>query len=92
MTCKIASHFSLSDADVFWIKNGFDKLSYSKIGKHSDGGRLFQLASIELSPSANDSYGYQGSYQCSVFVEKFMKKELTSPKLHIQVQGNFLML
>ena len=79
----------MNDADVYWIKNGFDKLNYSKIQKHSDGGHLLQLASVELSYSANDSYSYQGYYQCVVFAATFMKQEVISPKLHVQVQGIF---
>ena len=92
MKCNIASHFPLHDGDVYWIKNGFNKLNPNKIQNHSDGNRTFQSASIELSVSFNDSYKHQGYYQCVVFVQKFMKKEVKSSKLHVQFQGNFFML
>ena len=89
MTCNIASHFMLHDADVYWLKNGFEKLKYRKIRNHTDEESVLQSTTIELSASSNDSYSHQGYYQCVVFAQRFMKKEVKSSKLQLQFQGNF---
>ena len=90
MTCNIASHFMLHDVDVYWFKNGFEKLKFRKIQNHSVGQRLLQ-STIELSSSSNDSYSHQGYYQCVIFAQRFMEKEVRSSKLQVQFQGNFFM-
>ena len=89
MTCKVASHFTLHDADVYWLKNGFEKLKFRKLRNQADGDSLLQYTTIELSATSNDSYGHQGYYQCAVFAQRFMKKEVLSSKLQVQFQGIF---
>ena len=90
MTCNIASHFMLHDVEVYWFKNGFEKLKFRKIQNHSVGQRLLQ-STIELPSSSNDSYSHQGYYQCVIFAQRFMAKEVRSSKLQVQFQGNFFM-
>ena len=89
MTCNVASHFKLHDADMYWLKNGFEKLKLRKIRNQADRDGLLQSTTIELSASSNDSYSYQGYYQCVVFARRFMKEEVRSLKLQVQFQGNF---
>ena len=91
MTCNVASHFILHDADVYWLKNGFEKLKFRKIGNQADRDSLLQSTTLELSGTSNDSYCHQGYYQCVVFARRFMKEEVLSSKLQVQFQGNFCM-
>ena len=91
MTCNVASHFLLHDADVYWLKNGFEKLKFRKIGNQVDRDGLLQSSTIELPATSNDSYSYQGFYQCVVFAPRFMKEEVRSSKLQVQFQGKFSM-
>ena len=91
MTCNVASHFILHDADVYWLKNGFEKLKFRKIGNQDDRDSLLQSMTTELSSSSNDSYSHQGYYQCVIFAQRFMKEEVLSSKLQVQFQGNFSM-
>ena len=91
MTCNVASHFLLHDADLFWLKNGIEKFKFRKIRSQADKDGLLQSTTIELSGSSNDSYSYQGYYQCVVFAPKFMKEEVKSSKLQVQFQGKFSM-
>ena len=91
MTCNVASHFTLHDADVYWLKNGFEKLKFRKIGNQADRDSLLQSTTIELSASSNESYSHQGYYQCAVFARSFMKEEIRSSKLQVQFQGKFYM-
>ena len=92
MTCNVASHFVLHDADIYWLKNGFQKLKFKrKIGNQADRENLIQSTTIELSASSNDSYSHQGYYQCVVFARRFMKEEVRSSKFQLQFQGNFSM-
>ena len=81
----------LHDTDVYWFKNGFEKLKFRKIQNHPVGQSLLQSTTIELSASSNDSYSHQGYYQCVVFARRFMKEEVKSSKLQVQFQGNFFM-
>ena len=90
MTCSIASHFILHDADIYWFKNGFEKSKFRRIRNEADGDSLLQSTTIELTSSSNDSYSHQGYYQCFIFAPRFMKEEVRSPKLQIQFQGNNL--
>ena len=90
MTCNIASHFELHDADMYWFKNGFEKLKFRRIRGEAHGGSSLQSTTIELTSSSNDSYSHQGYYQCVIFARKCMKKEVRSSKLQLQFQGNFL--
>ena len=90
MTCKIASHFILHDADISWFKNGFEKLKFRRVQNEADGNSLLQSTTIELISSSNDSYSHQGYYQCIIFAPRFMKEEVRSSKLQVQFQGNFL--
>ena len=89
MTCKIASHFVLHDADMHWLKNGFEKLKFRRIQNKADGDSLLQSTTIELTSSLNDSYSHQGYYQCVIFAPRFMTKEVRSSKLQVQFQGNY---
>ena len=89
ITCNVASHFTLHDVDMYWLKNGFEKLKFRKIVNQADRGNLLQSMTIELSASSNDSYSHQGYYQCAVFARRFMKEEVRSSKLQLQIQGNF---
>ena len=89
MTCNIASHFTLHDADMYWLKNGFKKLKLRRIRNEADGDSLLQSTTIELPVFSNDSYIRQGYYQCVVFAPRFMKEEIRSSKLQLQFQGNF---
>ena len=91
MTCNVASHFTLLNADMYWLKNGFEKLKFRKFGNYADGDNFIQSMTIELSASSNDSYSYQGYYQCVVYAQRLMKEEVKSSKLHVQFQGNFFM-
>ena len=91
MTCNVASHFILHDADVYWLKNGFEKLEFRKIRNQDDRDSLLQSMTIELSAASNDSYSHQGYYQCVIFAPRFMKEEVLSSKLQVQFQGNFSM-
>ena len=91
MTCGIASHFLLDDADVYWLKNGFEKLKFRKIGNQTDRDGLLQSTTIELSAASNNSYSYQGYYQCAVFARRFMKEEVRSSKLQLQFEGKLSM-
>ena len=91
LTCVIASHFLLHDADVYWLKNGFEKLKFRKIGNQTDRDCLLQSTIIELSAASNNSYGYQGYYQCVVFSRRFMKEEVRSSKLQLQFEGKLSM-
>ena len=91
MTCNVVSHFTLHDADVYWLKNGFEKLEFGKIRKQDDRDSLLQSMTIELSATSNDSYSHQGYYQCVIFAPRFMKEEILSSKLQVQFQGNFSM-
>ena len=91
MTCKVASHFVLHDADVYWLKNGFEKLKFRKIGNQTDRDSLLQSTTIELPFTSNDSYSHQGYYQCVVFARRFMKEGILSSKLQVQFQGSFSM-
>ena len=79
----------LHDADVYWLKNGFEKLKRRKIGNQADRDSLLQSTTIELSATSNDSYSHQGYYQCVVFARRFMKEEVLSSKLQVQFQGSF---
>ena len=81
----------LYDADVYWLKNGFEKLKFRKIGNQADRDSLLQSTTIELSATSDDSYSHQGYYQCVVFARRFMKEEVLSSKLQIQFQGSFSM-
>ena len=81
----------LHDADVYWLKNGFEKLKRRKTGNQADRDSLLQSTTIELSATSNDSYSHQGYYQCVVFARRFMKEEVLSSKLQIQFQGSFSM-
>ena len=89
MTCNVASHFLLHDADVYWLKNGFEKLKFRKIRNQANRDGLLQSTTVELSATSNDSYSYQGYYQCVVFARRFMKEEVRSSKLQVQFQGKF---
>ena len=91
VTCNVASHFLLDDADVYWLKNGFEKLKFRKIVNQPDRDGFLQSTTIELSATSNDSYSYQGYYQCVVFARRFMKEEVRSSKLQLQFQGKFSM-
>ena len=90
MTCNIASHFILHDTDIYWSKNGFEKLKFRRIQNEANGDSLLQSTTIELTSSSNDSYSHQGYYQCVIFAPRFMNKEVRSSKLQVQFQGNFL--
>lgn len=92
MTCKIASHFVLHNADMYWLKNGFEKLKFRRIRNEADRDSLLQLTTLELTSSSNDSYSHQGYYQCVVFAPRYMKEKekVRSLKLQVQFQGNFL--
>ena len=81
----------LHDADMYWLKNGFEKLKFRKIGNQADRDSLLQSTTIELPATSNDSYSHQGYYQCVVFARRFMKEEVLSSKLQIQFQGSFSM-
>ena len=55
--------------------------------KNQEG--LLQSTTIELAATSNDSYIYQGYYQCVVFAPRFMKEEVRSSKLQVQFEGKF---
>ena len=88
MTCNIASHFSLYETDVYWLKNGFENLKFKTTGNQEG---LLQSTTIALAATSNDSYIYQGYYQCVVFAPRFMKEEVRSSKLQVQFEGKFSM-
>ena len=86
MTCNIACHFLLHETDMYWLKNGFEKLKFKTTGNQEG---LLQSTTIELAATSNDSYIYQGYYQCVVFAPRFMKEEVRSSKLQVQFEGKF---
>ena len=88
MTCNVASHFLLRETDVYWLKNGFEKLKFKTTGNQEG---LLQSTTIELAATSNDSYIYQGYFQCVAFAPRFMKEEARSSKLQVQFEVKFSM-
>ena len=47
MTCNIASHFLLHETDVYWLKNGLEKLKFETTGNQEG---LLQSTTINWQP------------------------------------------
>ena len=86
--CRIATHFNLSTATVYWLKTGLDKTDFSSSGDIPEGGDVFQLRSKGFEVESTSMYTIQGYYQCAVFDPRYMKEEVTSERLDVQFQGN----
>ena len=84
--CSIASHFNLTETEVYWLKNGYEKIHLSISGKIPKGGGVVKLTNNSF--KVDEKYAVQGYYQCAVFNTRYMKEEAKSEKLHLQFQGN----
>ena len=78
--CSFASHINLTQTDVFWIKNGITRIRTNVT--QSNG--IYQLSNLIYEAS---TYQEQGYYQCAVFTEECMSKEVRSQKIEVQFQG-----
>ena len=86
MGCSIASHFNLSETEVYWLKNGHEKIYLNISGAVPKGEGVVKL--INNSFKVDEKYLIQGYYHCVVFNARYMRKEARSKKLHLQFQGN----
>ena len=78
--CSFASHANLTPADVYWIKNGITKIRTN----FTQSNGVYQLKNLIYEAA---TYREQGYYQCAVFTEEYMSKEVRSQKVEVQFQG-----
>ena len=84
--CSIATRFNISKTEVYWLKNGYEKIYTNISDKVPKGGGVVKLANI--SSKVDEKYTIQGYYQCAVFNPTYMTEESRSKTLHLQFQGN----
>ena len=84
--CSIASHFNLSETEVYWLKNGYEKIHLNITGVIPKGGGVIKVTNNSF--KVDEKYAIQGYYQCAVFNTRYMKEEVRSEKLHLQFHGN----
>ena len=84
--CNIATHFNLSGAEVYWLKNGYEKIHLNISDVIPEGGGVVKLTDDSF--KSDEKYRIQGYYQCVVFNSSYMKEQARSEKLHLQFQGN----
>ena len=83
--CSIATHFNLSDTEVYWLKNGYEKIQLNISDRIPKGGGVVKLPNHSF--IGNEKFIIQGYYQCVVFDPNYMKEEVRSEKLHLKFQG-----
>ena len=84
--CNFASHFNISESDVYWLKNGYEKVQIGLSGRNpivAMGGSVLRTLDIAFEVP---TYFDQGSYQCVVY-NRYTKREVKSRKLHLQYEG-----
>ena len=88
--CQIVSYFNLTNSDVYWLKNGLEKVALENVTITGRNRRSeYLLSDLQFERS---NYVNQGFYQCAVFSRSFMKTPILSEKIHIQFEGQFLHL
>ena len=81
--CRIISSFNLTNSDIYWLKDGVQKIML-KVAGTSNG---YLMENLQF---ARSSYRNQGFYQCAVFSIGYMKSPIMSEKIHIQFAGKIL--
>ena len=78
--CRIISSFSLTDSDIYWLKDGVQKIKL----KVTSVGIGYSIENLQF---VRSSYHNQGFYQCVVFSRGCMRNPIMSEKIHVQFAG-----
>ena len=81
--CRIISYFNLTNSDVYWLKDGIQKI----MSKVASVNKQYSMENLQFLRS---SYQNQGFHQCVVFSRGYMKRPIVSEKIHILFQGKKL--
>ena len=84
--CIVATHFNLTKNEIYWLKNGYEKIHLNISDVIPKGGGVVKLTNNNF--GVNVKYPIQGYYQCVIFNASYMKEEARSKKVHLQFQGN----
>ena len=84
--CSVATHFNLTKNEIYWLKNGYEKIHLNISDVIPKGGGVVKLTNNNF--RVNVKYPIQGYYQCAIFNASYMKEEARSKKVHLQFQGN----
>lgn len=83
--CLVKSTLNLTQIGGYYVHQNNRKIP-SSISYSPSGWRFAGL----LIPES--TYETQGTYQCGIFAEEFMKNEIRSKKVNVQFEGIFFLL